>query len=61
MNTTPSAHALALMRTAALAAAISTANELAQSDSFKALGPQETTAVLDTLHAEIARIAGGQR
>jgi hypothetical protein len=61
MNTTPSAHALALMRTAALAAAVNTATELAQSDNFKALGPQEIAAVLDTLHSEIARIAGGSR
>jgi len=53
------AHALTLVRTAALAAAIEAVTELAKSDGLKALEPQEIATVLTTAHNEIARIAGG--
>jgi len=55
------AHALTLVRTAALAAAVEAVTELAKSDALKALEPKEIAAVLETAHGEIARIAGGQR
>lgn len=55
------AHALTLVRTAALAAAIEAVTELAKSDGLKALDPEEIAGVLAAAHNEIARIAGGQR
>jgi hypothetical protein len=55
------AHALILVRTAALAAAIDAVTELAKSDGLQALEPKEIAGVLAAAHNEIARIAGGSR
>lgn len=44
---------------AALLAAIETLGEITVSDGFKALAPDEAVVVLNAVHTEIARIAGG--
>lgn len=52
-------HMAGLVRTAALLAAIETLGEITKSDGFKALAPDEAVVVLNAVHTEIARIAGG--